>query len=190
MGRGWKDIRKRFFGFLWPSQTINVLLDHFWKTSPPSAAELRAELLCSIPGALKQLIQVVASNNREGKGCSRDQSCSRVLCASIPVSLCLYPCMSRPRWVAPVGSGHMDSEVAVGVSLCTQLDITHLLQVLSFLSFSFTHFGTSEAQSRMKPRAVFVLGGCPSWNLLLADTASSYIDTVISFGILHCIYIF
>lgn len=185
MGRVWKGIRKRFLEFPWPSQTINVLLEHFWKCSPSSAAEFRAELLCSVPGCLKELIQVVASNSRVGKGCSGDQSYSRVLRACE-----LHPWMSHPSWVTPVRTGPRDSEVAVGASLCTQLGVAHLLQLLSFLSFSFTHLGTSEAQTRMKPRAVFVPGGCPSWNLLLADTASSYIDTVTSFGILHCIYIF
>ena len=61
---------------------INVL-EHFWKSSLSSAAELRAELLRLYPWLSKiehELIQVVASNSREGKGSSKDQSCSSVIC--------------------------------------------------------------------------------------------------------------
>lgn len=93
----------------------------YWSTS---GDPVLAELLCSIPGCLKQLIQVVAAA-AEGKGCSRGQSCSRGPCACA-----LHPCMNWPR-------------VAVGVSLCSQLGVPHLLQVLSFPPFS-PHLGPEE----------------------------------------------
>lgn len=117
MGRGWENIRKRSsVGFPWASQTSNVLLEHLRKSSPSSAAEFRPELLCSIPGCLKQLIQVVARNSRE----------KRLFKVSVLLQGSL--CLCAPA----VGTGHVDSEAPVGVSLCTQLGITLLLQVLSF----------------------------------------------------------
>lgn len=62
---------------------INVILEYFWNYSPSSAAEFRVELLRLYPWLSKieyELIQVVASNGREGKGSSKDKSCSSVIC--------------------------------------------------------------------------------------------------------------
>lgn len=152
MGRGWKGLRKRnTVRFPWTLQTVNVLLEHFWKSSPSSAAEFRAELLCSIPGCLKQSSGSGRGQQQQrGEGLFTASVLPRVLCACV-----LPPCVSHPRRISPVGTGHVDSEAAVGASLCTQLGITHLLKVLSFTSL-LPNLGLQKHAARIKPRTVFV----------------------------------
>lgn len=145
----------------------------YWSTSgDPVLAELWcSELSCCAPSlAVWNSWFRLWPAAAEGKGCWRGQSCSRGPCACA-----LHPCMSWPR-------GCCGSVPVLSAGCPTSAPGPQLS--------SFTPFGTWGAQSRMEPRAAFVLWGCPRWNLLLADTASSYTDTVISSGILHCIYIF
>lgn len=181
MGRGWKDIRRgELLGFRVTVYFTEALL------------EMQSFLSCRVqswaavlyPWLSKTAHSGCGQQQQRGERLFRGSVLPRVLCVCV-----LHLWMSHPSWMAPVGTGHVDSEAALRASLCSQLGVTHLLEVLSFPSLS-PNLGLQKHRARGKPRAVFVPWGCPSWNLLLADTASSDIDTLISFGVLHCVYIF
>lgn len=110
---------------------------------------------------------------------------------ALSVIMYYIPCISHPKQMsAPLGTGHVDSEVAAGACLlCARLGIAHLVKILSFISL-LPDLGLQKHILSTKPKAVFVPRGCPSWNLLLVDTVRSSIETIIFFGILHCVYIF
>lgn len=57
---------------------------------------------------------------------------------------------------APIGTARVDSKVAMGACLlCAQLGIAHLVEVLSFISFS-PDLRLQKHKLGIKPRAVFV----------------------------------
>lgn len=75
------------------------------------------------------------------------------------LSVIMYdiPGISHPKEMpAPIGTAHIDSEVAAGACLlCARLRIAHVAKVLSFISLS-PDLGLQKHTLSIKPRAVFV----------------------------------
>lgn len=143
MGRGWKGLRKRStVRFPWTLQRVNVLLEHFWKSSPSSAAEFRAELLCSIPGCLKQsYFRLWPATAERGRAVHSISPAQGSLCLCTP-SLCepSEADLSSRNW--PRGQRGCCGSVTVHSAGY------HTSAQGPQLYCSFTQFGTSEARSQ------------------------------------------